>query len=171
MTGLERNAGVVFMASYAPLFAHVDGWQWTPDMIWVDNLQSVGTANYQVQKLYSTNKGTHVVPALFNNSALAGQDSLYASAVIDNNTKEIIIKIVNTSCGGRNAGFLIDGVKKLASQGEFTVLAGESPDQMNVLGAPLSISPVTETFTVKGRKISFTLPPCSFSVIKLKAAN
>src|SRR5665647_3500847 len=46
MTGLERNAAVVNLASYAPLFAHVDGWQWTPDLIWVNNLQSYGTPNY-----------------------------------------------------------------------------------------------------------------------------
>jgi alpha-L-arabinofuranosidase len=168
MTGLERNAGVVWMASYAPLFAHVDGWQWTPDMIWVDNLQSVGTANYQVQKLYSTNRGTHVVPALFNNEVLAGQDSLYASAVIDNNTKELIVKIVNTSCAARNTSFAIDGVKKLASHGVLIVLAGESPDQMNTLKEPLLISPVTQSFTVKGKKLSLDLPPCSFSVIKIK---
>ena len=38
MTGLERNADVVQMASYAPLFANIDAWQWAPDMIWVDNL-------------------------------------------------------------------------------------------------------------------------------------
>ncbi|MBT2563878.1 alpha-L-arabinofuranosidase C-terminal domain-containing protein, partial [Pedobacter sp. ISL-64] len=31
MTGLERNADVVQMASYAPLFAHIDAWQWAPD--------------------------------------------------------------------------------------------------------------------------------------------
>jgi alpha-N-arabinofuranosidase len=37
MTGLERNADVVQMASYAPLFAHVDAWQWRPDLIWFDN--------------------------------------------------------------------------------------------------------------------------------------
>ena len=57
MTGLERNADIVFMASYAPLFAHVDGWQWTPDLIWFDNLRSYGTADYYVQKLFSNNKG------------------------------------------------------------------------------------------------------------------
>ena len=28
MTGLERNADVVVMTSYAPLMAHADGWQW-----------------------------------------------------------------------------------------------------------------------------------------------
>src|SRR4029078_10763496 len=97
MTGLERNADVVCMASYAPLFAHIDGWQWTPDLIWVDNLQSYGTPNYQVQKLFSLNKGTNVVPVLLNNNVIAGQDSLYASAVLDKRTNEMIIKVVNAS--------------------------------------------------------------------------
>ena len=33
MTGIERNADIVHMATYAPLFAHVEGWQWRPDAI------------------------------------------------------------------------------------------------------------------------------------------
>ena len=45
MTGLERNADVVRMASYAPLFAHVEAWQWTPNLIWTDNLRVYGTPN------------------------------------------------------------------------------------------------------------------------------
>jgi len=48
MTGLERNADLVVMASYAPLFAHTDAWQWTPNMIWFDNMRSFGTPNYYV---------------------------------------------------------------------------------------------------------------------------
>jgi alpha-L-arabinofuranosidase len=46
LTGLERNAAVVRMASYAPLFSHTDAWQWTPDLIWVNNLSVVPTPNY-----------------------------------------------------------------------------------------------------------------------------
>jgi alpha-L-arabinofuranosidase len=167
MTGLERNAGVVYMASYAPLFAHADGWQWTPDLIWVDNLRSVGTANYQVQKLYSTNKGTNTVPALFNNANLSGQDSLYASAVIDKNTRDIIIKVVNTSCAGKDVVFSIDGAKKLQSMGTITVLTAESNDDVNTLDTPMTISPSTKTFSVKGKKLSIPLEPCSFSVIRV----
>ena len=53
MTGLERNADVVNMASYAPLLAHVDAWQWRPDLIWFDNLTTIGTPNYYVQKFFS----------------------------------------------------------------------------------------------------------------------
>ncbi len=62
MTGLERDAAVVRMASYAPLFAHVEGWQWTPNLIWADNLHSYATPNYYVQQLYSLNRGDTVLP-------------------------------------------------------------------------------------------------------------
>lgn len=62
MTGMERNADVVCMASYAPLFGNIDGWQWTPNLIWVDNLDVYGTPNYYVQQLFSVNRGDSVVP-------------------------------------------------------------------------------------------------------------
>jgi alpha-L-arabinofuranosidase len=92
MTGLERNADVVKMASYAPLFAHVEGWQWTPDLIWFDNLNSYGTVNYYVQKLYANNKGTNTVAITVNNEIVKGKDSLYASAATDAATNELILK-------------------------------------------------------------------------------
>lgn len=63
MTGLERNADVVKLASYAPLFAHEDDVQWKPDLIWFDNARSWGSANYEVQKLFMTAVGDEVVPS------------------------------------------------------------------------------------------------------------
>ncbi|MGK5739314.1 alpha-L-arabinofuranosidase C-terminal domain-containing protein [Micromonospora sp. URMC 103] len=63
MTGLERNADVVTMASYAPLLANIDYVQWRPDLIWFDNDQSWGSANYEVQKLFMNNVGDRVVPS------------------------------------------------------------------------------------------------------------
>ena len=62
LTGLERNADVVRMASYAPLFANVDAWQWTPNLIWCDNLRVYGTPSYYVQQLFSRNRGDVVLP-------------------------------------------------------------------------------------------------------------
>ena len=66
MTGLERNAEVVRLASYAPLFANVDAWQWRPDLIWADSLQTVATPNYYVQQLYACNRGDVVLPTSNN---------------------------------------------------------------------------------------------------------
>ncbi len=166
LTGLERNADVVVMASYAPLFAHIDGWQWAPDLIWVDNLRSFGTVNYQVQKLYATNNGTNVLPALLNGKAVTGQDSLYASAVIDKKTNEVIIKIVNSAGNDKTVSFAVEGVKKLATQASVTVLSG-LPDQINSLDNPFEVAPVSTTQTIKGKKIDVSLKPNSFTVIRV----
>jgi alpha-L-arabinofuranosidase len=166
LTGLERNADVVVMASYAPLFAHVDGWQWTPDLIWVDNLRSAGTVNYQVQKLFATNKGTNAVPALLNNKILSGQDGLYASAVTDKNSKEIIIKIVNSSAAEKTTSYLLEGYKKLAAQATVTVLTGGA-EEINTVDNPFNIVPAVSTTSVKGKKVDVVLKPFSFTVIKI----
>jgi alpha-L-arabinofuranosidase len=166
LTGLERNADLVVMASYAPLFAHVDGWQWTPDLIWVDNLRSAGTVNYQVQKLFATNKGTNAVPALMNNKTLSGQDGLYASAVTDKNSKEIIIKIVNSGIAEKSMSFLLEGYKKLAPKATVIVLTG-GEDQINTVDNPFNVMPITSSIFVKGKKIDITLNPFSFTVIKV----
>ncbi|MFF5504632.1 alpha-L-arabinofuranosidase C-terminal domain-containing protein [Streptomyces roseolus] len=63
MTGLERNADVVKLASYAPLLADVHANQWRPDMIWFDNNRSWGSTSYEVQKLFMNNTGDRVVPS------------------------------------------------------------------------------------------------------------
>ncbi|MGI5347913.1 alpha-L-arabinofuranosidase C-terminal domain-containing protein [Streptomyces sp. CA-250714] len=63
MTGLERNADVVKLASYAPLLANEDYVQWKPDMIWFNNHTSWGSANYETQKLFMNNVGDRVVPS------------------------------------------------------------------------------------------------------------
>ncbi|MBX9395930.1 carbohydrate binding domain-containing protein [Streptomyces sp. TRM72054] len=63
MTGLERNADVVKLASYAPLLANEDYVQWRPDMIWFNNHASWGSASYEVQKLFMNNVGDRVVPS------------------------------------------------------------------------------------------------------------
>ncbi|MFJ9246513.1 alpha-L-arabinofuranosidase C-terminal domain-containing protein [Streptomyces sp. NPDC101776] len=73
MTGLERNADVVKLASYAPLFANEDYVQWRPDLVWFNNHASWGSANYEVQKLFMTNVGSRVVP-----STATGTPSLVA---------------------------------------------------------------------------------------------
>ncbi len=90
ITGLERNADVVVMSSYAPLFGHVDAWQWTPNLIWFDNLRSYGTPSYYVQKMFATNRGSRVLPV---ENASQG---LYASASVDDRTGEVILKLVNS---------------------------------------------------------------------------
>lgn len=167
MTGMERNAAVVNLASYAPLFAHIDGWQWTPDLIWVNNLQSYGSANYFVQKMFSTNKGTSVVPALMDGKALSGKDSLYVSAVIDENTSDVIIKVVNASGSSVNKVISINGAKKLAAIAMATVLKSQSLQDVNSFASPDKISPATSTIPLQGKGLNITVAPNSLNVYRI----
>ena len=100
MTGFERNADIVHMTTPAPLFAHIDGWQWRPDQIWYDQTQMFRTVSYYVQQMYATNAGTHVLPLTMDKRPVAnleGQNGLFASAAFDKNTGEVIVKVANTS--------------------------------------------------------------------------
>jgi len=168
MTGLERNADVVSMASYAPLFAHADGWQWTPDLIWVNNLQSYGTPDYYVQKMYSLNKGTQVVPITLNNEVMAGQDSLYATACIDEKTNDLIIKLVNASPTKQKNTIALEGMKKGARQGLLTVLQSDDLYSVNSFSQPQQIAPKESTIAISGNKLNWEAAPYSFSVLRIK---
>lgn len=168
MTGLERNADVVSMASYAPLFAHVDGWQWTPDLIWVNNLQSYGTPDYYVQKLFSNHKGTKVIPITINNEVVAGKDSLYATAAIDEPENEILIKIVNASEQKQSHTISLEGVKALNSKGKMIVLKSDNLYSVNSFEHPQNIAPVESELEIKGRKILLNLSPYSLTVLRIK---
>ena len=168
MTGLERNADVVAMCSYAPLFAHVEGWQWTPDLIWFDNLKSFGTPNYYVQKLFSTNKGSRVLHVLQGNVPITGQQGLYASAVLDNSTNEVVMKVVNATSEFLRRDVEIKGVSKVFPDGKITILKNDKLDGVNSLDNPLAITPTTRSLAIRGRKTKLALEPYSVSVIRIK---
>jgi alpha-N-arabinofuranosidase len=167
MTGLERNADVVNMASYAPLFAHVEGWQWTPDLIWFDNLKSYGTPNYYVQQLFSLNKGTDVVPLMLGNESVAGQDGCYATASLDKNTNELIIKFVNTAATAQNVSFKIDGGSYQKKANVITLHSDKGSDE-NSLDKPTAVSPVQSTMALSGKLLTLNVEPNTFKIIRLK---
>ncbi|MET0244196.1 MAG: alpha-L-arabinofuranosidase C-terminal domain-containing protein [Flavitalea sp.] len=167
MTGLERNADIVQMASYAPLFAHAEGWQWTPDLIWFNNLQSYGTPNYYVQKMYGNNKGSRVVPLLMNNESLAGQDSIYATACIDDNSKELIIKIVNTAPASKKINISLEGKGKLLQKLVSTQLQSADQAQLNTFTDPNALVPKETTKALKGQAIAEEIPGYSFTIFRI----
>jgi len=167
MTGLERNADVVTLTSYAPLMAHEDAWQWTPDMIWFNNLEVFGSANYYVQQLFSTNKGTDLLSITKEGKPLTGQNNLYASAVKDVNSKEIIIKLVNTAASIQDVDVDLKGIKT-SSKGTIITLSSSNLQDENTFAEPKKISPKQSEFKVIKGKQQLKLSAYSVTVLKLK---
>lgn len=168
MTGFERNADVVQMCTYAPLFAHVEGWQWKPDMIWFDNLRSVKSPNYYVQQLYGHNVGTNVLTTVENKLALAGQDGLYASSALDKVKNELILKIANTSKEVRKVSYSFNGLKAADRKGTHTLFISTDMDAENTLDNPNAVVPTEKTISVSGNKFEVELAPQSFNLYTIK---
>ncbi|QKJ30338.1 alpha-L-arabinofuranosidase [Mucilaginibacter mali] len=167
MTGLERNADVVQMASYAPLLAHVDAWQWRPDLIWFDNLRSVGTPNYYVQQIFSANKGTNVVPVKMDGAVVAGKDSIYSSASMDAATHQLIIKVVNTSSVAQSVQIDLQGKGKPQKVYSQITLSSTDKFAYNTLANPLKVSPQQGGGGIQAGKINTSLQPMSVNVYKV----
>jgi len=173
MTGIERNADVVHMATYAPLFAHVEGWQWRPDAIWYDNMRSFRTCSYYVQQMYSLNKGTHVLPLLIGKKPVAGdgnQDGLFASAVVDNKTGEVIVKVVNTSKKDQFIALNFNGLKGSHNVKTIT-LHTDNMEGENTLDNPTRIIPQNGSMTASGdktTKLTDNVPAMTFKIYKLQ---
>lgn len=171
MTGLERNADVVHMATYAPLFAHVDAWQWRPDMIWFDNLRSMPTASYYVQQMFATNKGTNVLPLTMDGRPLTGgegQNGLFASATIDKDANQIVVKVANTSKEDQTLNIDITGLKKgKALDGGKVLMLHADLEAENTLDNPDIVKPVESTVEAAGREFTATVGPSTFAVYRL----
>ncbi|HMO38591.1 MAG TPA: alpha-L-arabinofuranosidase C-terminal domain-containing protein [Saprospiraceae bacterium] len=171
MTGLERNADLVHLSSYAPLLAHVEAWQWRPDLIWFDNLEVVGTPNYYVQKIFSTNRGTHVLPLLSAGAPLTGQDSLYASAVLDEPEQEVIIKLVNTAGQRKQVEIQVQGTSFAGQVATGQVLSAEEPLLYNTLAAPQRIYPQEQHWPVQANQLSIEIAPHTLLVAKVRISG
>ena len=171
MTNIERNADIVHMATYAPLFAHVEGWQWRPDMIWFDNLKSVRTCSYYVQQLYSHNKGTNVVPLTMDKKPVGGQegqDGLFASAVWDNDTKEYIVKVINTSDKAQDITLNFAGLKKKnkLSNGKCITFHSDNLDADNTVDNPNVVLPKESTVAIEGNVFNAKIGARTFAIYK-----
>ena len=174
MTGFERNADIVHMTTPAPLFAHVDGWQWRPDQIWYDQTEMFRTVSYYVQQMYATNRGTHVLPLTMDKKPVAnqeGQNGLFASAAFDGTTGEVIIKVVNTSRHLQPVTLNLSGMQgdRIA---ETLTLSHDGMDDENSISRPEFITPQQGETVIKGDKkfsvLNDELPPMTFRIYRFK---
>lgn len=165
LTGLERNADVVVMSCYAPLFAHVDAWQWTPDLIWFDNLNAYGTPSYYVQQMFSCSRGDVVLPLDVHTSHTP---RLYASAVRDNQTGEIILKTVNPLKAPVETHINLSGAR-VTSSAKAIILTGSKLTDENSFEAPKNIFPVEEFVRNVSTSFNYSFRPYSVTVLRLSA--
>ncbi len=164
MAAMERNSDLIRMQCYAPLFVNVNpgARQWRPDLIGYDAISAYGSPSYYAIQMFSRNLGDEIL----NTSSL--ETSVQGSATRAGKTGDIFLKLVNPQTNAVSLNIEINGGGALTSKGSALTLAG-NPEDSNSITQPKKIVPLTTT--VRGVKpvFTYTLPPCSIVVLKLKA--
>lgn len=151
MTGMERNADVVVMKSYAPLLARIGYTQWSPDLIWFDARSAFGSANYYVQKMYSLLTGEISYPTTTDT------ENTYVSATSSGDLT--YVKVVNAADTAVTAD--VEGDFDFGEMLRVVQMKGALSD-CNTAEEPEKIVPV-EVAPTAARTVE--LPPHSFSVL------
>ncbi len=141
MTGLERNADVVRLASYAPLFAREGYVQWAPDMIWFGAETVARTPNYYVQQIYSC--GTGDKELIIEEGEKNRENGIFASASTDSKTGKLFIKLINTGMEDLKINISFAGARNIANA-RLTVLSGSFADYNSVKN-PSVVAPLADT--------------------------
>jgi alpha-N-arabinofuranosidase len=198
MCCMERNADIVMMHCYAPLFVNVSdvsngnralrSMQWPSDLIGYDALNSYGSPSYYAQKMFSLHEGDEVLATSAENlpnytwiqngrtrngvrqpARTNEVKSLFYSATRDSRSGKIIVKVVNRADAAQDLKIEINGVSNIANEGTTTVLKADNRDATNSLDQPKNVVPVTEPVTGLGTSFIRTFPPCSITVLELQA--
>ncbi|KAF8508252.1 glycoside hydrolase [Hysterangium stoloniferum] len=155
MTGLERNADIVFAASYAPLIGSVDHNQWTPNLIGFNANSVIRSTSYYAQQLFSLNRGDEYLPTTLPSST--GHTFWSVTPKQISNTDSIAATLT----------FHLP-FDTVATTGSTTVMTGDAMTS-NTPESPDAIIPKTNTISIPGKEFSFTAPPISVSVLSIVA--
>ncbi len=164
LTSFERNGDVVHFASYAPLLARRGHTQWHPDLIYFNGTEVFLTPNYYVQQLFGQNSGDRYLETTFEAD---NAKKLAASSVVDSESGDLIVKIVNgaeepVAIDIRLAGLPSDVSMKAVK----TVLTGPDAEAVNEDGEPPAVKPASSTETIRPR-FAHIAPAHSLTVFRI----
>jgi alpha-N-arabinofuranosidase len=168
MTGMERNADLIVMASYAPLFVNVNpgGMQWAPDLIGYDALTSYGSPSYWAQVLFGTYLGTDTVAATLTNAG----SRVYVSATRDEKLRKLFVKVVNATSDEKQLKIELEGVRHMERDARLITLSGKTPNSTNSIAHPDAVVPVERKIEVDGPKFEEKFAPYSINVLELNCS-
>jgi alpha-L-arabinofuranosidase len=158
---VERNADVVCMTSYAPLFARKNATNWDPDLIYFDNERPYLTCSYYVQQMFGQSSGNYYYGdcvKIKNATNLQEQ-----SVVLNTKTRKLFVKVCNASSEKKYADVDLSRFKGIKSAVK-TTLSGKPDEENNYEAQP--IAPKTETVKMNS-KMTLDIAPYSFIMYEI----
>lgn len=168
MTGFERNADVVYMASYAPLFCREGYSNWSPNMIWFDDATSYGKPDYYEQQMFMQNNGSYTLQSTMEK---VDSERYFESVSYDEESKDIIIKVVNPSESSAKVNINLSEVADtygLEGTTRVITLTSDNKSDTNTLTEPEKIKPIETTINnTSASAIQYEMPSLSFVIFRV----
>jgi alpha-L-arabinofuranosidase len=174
MLNLERNADLVQMCSYAPLFENVNHRAWPVNLIRFDSSRVIGRSSYQVQKLFANNRPDFVLSTKIEQAPYVplgeGQvQQLYALGGFDQKRGEVILKIVNPTTQPAKANFSLRGLRDIGAAGTVFTLSHNEVTAENTLDDPTAVVPVESKMSLGADSFATEFRPNSLTVVRIPA--
>ncbi|MBW8748511.1 MAG: alpha-N-arabinofuranosidase [Acidobacteria bacterium] len=163
MTSMERNADLVVMAAYAPLFTNVNpgGMQWSADLIGYDALHSYGSPSYWAQVLFNDHLGTQVAKS----QAEGVGNRFFWSATVSPDKKVLYLKLVNAS--DRPQALTLDVTGAKVGAAVTNTMHAATWYVTNAIDHPETIKPVKGTTAVTAGSWKHVVGPNTIEVIDI----
>ena len=91
--------------------------------------------------------------------------------MIDKNSHEAIVKIVNASGNEVAIEVMIAGIKPTAKEANLQILSSADKEKVNSFQLPQGIIPVTEKIGIKKNAVAIALEPMSLTIIRIPAGK
>ncbi|MBR4594062.1 MAG: alpha-L-arabinofuranosidase, partial [Bacteroidaceae bacterium] len=159
---VERNADVVVMTSYAPLFARKNTNNWNPDLIYFDNERPFLTCSYYVQQMFGQSSGDYYYGDCVKFDR-ADDNLLGQSVVLDTKARKLYLKVCNA---GENAAKATINLSRFSGFKSVTktTISGQPNDENGFDAQP--IAPVTESVNLKS-KATIDVAPYSITLYSI----
>ena len=117
ITGLEKNSSVVKMASYSPTFSKIGANTKNQSLVWFDGNDLVYTPSYYTQLIFANNVGKNYVNSTLNSDS----DGVFQSVTVDETSRTLYIKLVNTSGNHEKISVNLSGFDEVSAVSQQSV--------------------------------------------------
>lgn len=161
MTGVERNADLVQMASYETTLSKVNAQAEDTSLIWFNSHQILLTPDYYAQMIFANNMGTHYIET---DDELP--EGIYRAVTVDTDEKVIYVKLVNTTRAPHKININLDGFKNVNNP-TAQFMSENFRSACNELDEDLHVAPVQSELVLNENQIICDIPTYSISVVRI----
>jgi alpha-N-arabinofuranosidase len=140
------------------------GMQWHPDLIGYNTMESYGSPSYYAQVMFGKYHGDQIPQT----DETGTNPRFFYSVTRDSKNSEVYIKLVNAGSASQPVKIKLDGGTGVDRIANVVTLSAKTEAATNSINHPKNIIPVESRFERASDNFTYTVPPYSIQVLRVK---